>query len=85
MSQRTPRESPNRGSVGLKSDGTTGQTTEHLAARDLQAVIWPVARQRDRRLNWRRYRPTTCYTVTLQYIYWWTNLNFKLKTWWRTT
>jgi len=54
--------------VGLKSDKTMGQTTGHLPPADLQAVIWPVARRWDRRLNWQWYKPTTCYTVTLQYI-----------------
>jgi len=64
--------------VGLKSDGTTGQTTGHLAARG--AASRYMARRKATRQVTERYRPTTCYTVTLQYIYWWTNLNFKLKT-----
>jgi len=57
--------------VGLKSDRTTGQMTGHLADRGSASRYMARGKKRwGRRLNWRcyRYRPTTCYTVTLQYI-----------------
>jgi len=66
--------------VGLKSDGTTGQTTGQLAARGSASRYMARRKATRQATELTTYRPTTCYTVTLQYIYWWTNLNFKLKT-----
>jgi len=45
--------------VGLKSDGT-------LSRPRICKPLYGLSQ--DRRRNWRRYRPTTCYMVTLQYI-----------------
>jgi len=55
--------------VGLKSDGTTGQMTGHLVARG-SASRYMARRKATRQATELTtvYRPTTCYTVALQYI-----------------